>query len=156
MDSYPSRQNPGVRESLDAVDAVRNLNAERLQRPRSYWLMVGAALAVLGLTPLARDVLPPLVAFVVPPLLMLAIVFVASRKQPSAVLNVRLRGLMWLPYIGGVLCAGVVALVGSVLYDSHGSWGIPVATAVVLFALCAVGGPALDVFWSRQTLQRGD
>lgn len=156
MDSYPSRQNPGARESLDAVDEVRNLNAERLQRPRRYWVMAGAALAVLGLIPLAVDVLPPLVAFVVPPILMLTIVVVASRKQPSAVRNVRLRGLMWLPFIGGVLCAGVVAIAGSVLYDSHGFWGIPVATAAVLFALCAVGGPALDAFWARQTRQRRD
>lgn len=156
METDPSRQNSGARESLDAVDAVRDLNAERLRRPRRYWVMVGAGLAVLGLTPLAVDVLPPLTAFVVPPLLMLVIVIVASRKQPSAVRHVRVRGAMWLPYIGGVVCAAAIATVGSVLYDSHGWWGIPVVAAVVLFVLCAVGGPALDAFWAHHTRQRRD
>lgn len=141
----PSAADAG--ESLEALDAVNEMNSGRLQRPRRYWPMVGALLAVLALVPLATDLLPPLVVFLLMPGMIMVIVCVAARKQPPAVRHIRLQGSMWLPYLGGVLVMGLIGGLNSVLYDTHGWWWSPVLAAVVMFLFCAVGGPALDRYW---------
>ncbi len=145
-DHHPSAAEAG--ESLEALDAVGELNAERLQRPRRYWPMVGALLAVLALVPLATDLLPPLAVFLLMPGMIVVIFIVAARKQPPAVRHIRLQGSMWLPYIGGVLVMGLIGGLNSVLYDTRGWWWIPLITAVVMFFICAVGGQALDRYWA--------
>ncbi|MGO2004026.1 MULTISPECIES: hypothetical protein [Micrococcaceae] len=145
-----------ARESLEALDAVGDLNAERLHRPRRYWPMVGALLAVLALVPLATDLLPPLVVFLLMPGMIVVIFSVAARKQPPAVRHIRLQGSMWLPYLGGVLVIGVVGGLNAALYDLHGWWWSPVIAAVGMFLFCAVGGPALDRCWIGRARSRRD
>ncbi len=153
-DHHPSAADAG--ESLEALDAVGELNAERLQRPRRYWPMIGAMFAIFALMPLAADLLPPLAAILVVPGLIVLIAVVAGRKQPSAVRHIRLRGAMWLPYIGGVLAMGLIGGLNSALYDTRGWWWTPLITAVVMFFICAVGGPALDRYWAGRARYRRD
>ncbi|WP_443346423.1 hypothetical protein [Arthrobacter rhombi] len=141
-------------ESVEALDAVGELNTERLRRPRRYWPMVGALLAVLALVPLATDLLPPLVVFLLMPGMIMVIVCVAARKQPPAVRHIRLQGSMWLPYLGGVLVIGMVGGLNAALYDLHGWWWSPVLAAVVMFLFCAVGGPVLDRYWIGRARNR--
>ena len=150
MESYRSTPEIGAGESVDSVRHPRN---DELRRPRRYWVMLGALLAVFGLIPLASDLLPPVATFIVVPLLMMAIAITAAYKQPRAVRSLKLTGIMWLPYLGGVLLVAVLAATGSALYSAHGWWAIPVITATVLFLVSAIGGPALDAFWARHARQ---
>ncbi|WP_417233813.1 hypothetical protein [Arthrobacter sp.] len=122
---------------------------DALRRPRRYWVMLGALLAVLGLIPLAGNLLPPVATFIAVPLLLMAIVITAAHQQPRAVRSLKLTGIMWVPYVGGVVLVAVLAGAGAALYSAHGGWAIPVATAAVLFTVCALGGRAMDDFWGR-------
>lgn len=153
MEYYPSTPNVGAG---DSVDSVRGPNNDDLRRPRRYWAMLGAMLAVFGLIPLAGYLLPPLAMFLMVPLLLLAIGITAARKQPRAVRSLKLIGIMWLPYVGGVLLIAVLAGLGAALYSARGGWGIPVATAAMLFLVSVIGGPALDAFWARHAKQTSD
>ena len=156
MDSDDTPHTAQAGESLAAVEAVGELNAERLQRPRRYWAMVGALLAVLALVPLATNLLPPLAVFLLMPGMIMVVFIVAARKQPSAVRHIRLHGSMWLPFLGGVLVVGFSGGINSSLYDTHGWWWIPVIAAVVMFFICAIGGPALDRYWGGRARYQRD
>lgn len=150
MEYYPSTPNVGAG---DSVGSVRGPNIDDVRRPRRYWAMLGAMLAVFGLIPLASDLLPPLAMFLIVPLLLMAIGITAARKLPRAVRSLKLIGIMWLPYIGGVLLIAVLAGLGAALYSARGGWEIPVVTAAMLFLVSVIGGPALDAFWARHAEQ---
>lgn len=100
--------------------------------------------------PLGTDLLPPLAATLLPLGLIVGIGVLASWKQPTAVRKIRLRGKMWLPYIGGVLLLGLIGGLNAALYSDEGRWWLPPLTAVVLFALVWIGGRAMDRYWARE------
>lgn len=150
MESCPSTPNAGTGEFLDSARHPKN---DDLRRPRSYWTMLGAMLAVFGLIPLASDLLPPLATFIAVPILLMSIAITAAHKQPRVVRSLKLTGIMWWPYLGGVLLIAVLAGAGAALYSARGWWAIPVVTAAVLFTVAAGGGPALDAFWVRHAGQ---
>ncbi|MGP5607736.1 hypothetical protein [Arthrobacter rhombi] len=150
MDSDDTPNAAQAGESLEALGAVGELNAERLQRPPRYWFLVGFILAVLALVPLVTDLLSMPAALLVLPGAIVVVFLFASWKQPSAVRHIRLHGSMWLPFLGGVLVVGFIGGINSALYDTHGWWWIPVIAAVVLFSLGTIGGPALDRYWVRR------
>lgn len=142
------RQQREAREALDVVAQTREVNAERLRRPRWYWFMVGGFLAVFGLLPLTAD-WPPLVRFVLPPALMIVIAVFAAWRQPTAVRKLELRGRMWLPLLGSALAAALVQGLNMALFASHGWWWLPPLTALVLFTGTILAGPAIDRSWAR-------
>ncbi|PZR53075.1 hypothetical protein DNL40_08680 [Xylanimonas oleitrophica] len=137
-----------ARAALAVVERTRTVNAQRLQRPRRYWLIAGALLAVHGLIPLTSGW--PLVASLAPLALLVTIVTFAARRQPSAVRKMRLRGHMWLPLLGLALAAGVLQAVSTVLYGTYGLWWTPVVAAAMLFGGTLLAGPAIDRHWARE------
>ena len=138
-----------AREALQAVQEAKTLNAQRLRRPRRYWIMLGAFLAVFALLPYTSS-WPALLRFIVPPVLVIVIAVIAAWKQPTAVRKIRLSGRMALPLISLAIVAGIVVGTSSALYGEHGWWWLPLLAAIVLFALVAGFGPRMDNFWARR------
>ncbi len=110
--------------------------------------MLGAVLAVFVLMPLSNAVLPPMASAIFPPVAILLIIVVVSWKNPTMVRYIRLRGLMWLAYGGGALLLAVLAAADFFLYAAVGGWWIPLGTALTVFLVCGLGGPALDRRWA--------
>lgn len=133
------------------MDPVGEVNAGHLPRPRRYWLMLALAMVVFMLIPLGTDVLPPLASFLLFPLLMLVIVLWAAGAQSGAVRKTRVRGTMWVPYIGGAVLLGLLGGWNAVLYAAHGWLWLPPSSAAVAFVVVLAGGCALDRFWARRT-----
>ncbi|WP_163542079.1 hypothetical protein [Occultella kanbiaonis] len=138
-----------AREALDAVNATRELNAERLRRPSRYWIMLGLMLAVFGLLPYAAD-WPPLLQYSAAPALMILIAVVAAWKQPTAVRRLRLSGRMGLQLLGFAILAGVVVAVSRAVHLEQGWWWAPLVAAVLLFVFVATVGPRMDRSWARR------
>lgn len=145
---------PTVDEALDAVAAAREVNVERLQRPKRYWIMLGLFLSVFALIPYLTG-LPALVQFVAPVVLVLAVALIAAWKQPTAVRKIKLSGRMGLQLAGFALLAGVVGGVSRGLYSERGWWWLPLLAAVLLFAIVATLGPLMDRSWARQVSNAG-
>lgn len=138
-----------AREALDAVQEAREVNAQRLRRPRRYWIMFGAILAVFALMPYASS-WPPVLQYSIPPALIIAVGIVAAWKQPTAVRKIRLSGRMALRLIAYAVTAGVLVGISGALYSEHGWWWLPACTAVVVFAFVAGVGPLMDRAWARR------
>lgn len=148
MERHPNGENPTAQESLDALAQTAVLNAKRLERPRRYWISVAFMMAVFPLLPLAMG-LPPLIRFIAPPMLIAVIAIVAAWRQPTAVRKIRLRGLRTLPLIGLVALVTAVAMLNMYVYSATQWWGVPLASAALMFAVVTVGGPAIDRGWAR-------
>ncbi|MGM7670333.1 hypothetical protein [Microbacterium sp. A93] len=140
---------PSTREALDAVHEAREINAQRLRRPRRYWIMFGGILAVFALTPYTTG-WPPLVQYLAPAALIIIIGVTAAWKQPTAVRKIRLSGRMVLQLIGFAVVAGVIVGISRALYSEHGWWWLPLIAAIVLFGFVAGIGPRMDRSWARQ------
>ncbi|MBZ2195304.1 hypothetical protein [Occultella gossypii] len=138
-----------AREALDAVSAARELNAERLRRPKRYWIMLGLMLAVFALLPYTAD-WPPLLRYSAAPALMILVAVVAAWRQPTAVRKIRLSGRMGLQLVGFALLGGVVIAVSRGVHLEQGWWWAPLVAAVLLFAFVAGVGPRMDRSWARR------
>lgn len=155
MERQQDGEGPTAQESLDALAQTAALNARRLKRPRRYWISVAFMMTVFPLLPLAVG-LPPLIRFIVPPVLIAVVAAFAAWKQPTAVRKIRLRGLRTLPLIGLVLLAVVLAMLNMYVYSATQWWGVPLASAALMFAIVAVGGPAIDRGWARTASYRDE
>ena len=138
-----------ARESLDALQDAGELNAQRLRRPRRYWIMFAAMLSVFALIQYTTQ-WPPVLRFVAPTALMVVIAIIAAWKQPTAVRKIRLSGRMLLQIAGFAALAGVVGGISHALYAELGWWWIPLVAAVLLFGLVAGLGPLMDRSWARR------
>lgn len=138
-----------AREALDAVQEAKNLNAQRLRRPRRYWIMLGAMLAVFALMPYMTG-WPAVLQFLVPPALAIVIGLIAAWKQPTAVRKIRLSARMVLQLIGFALVAGIIVGLSRALYSEHGWWWLPLVAAIVMFGLVVGIGARMDRSWARQ------
>jgi len=136
-------------EALHAVQQARELNAQRLRRPRRYWIMLGGFVSVFALMPYMSE-WPVLLQFLAPPVLIIVIAVIAAWKQPTAVRKIRLSGRMALQLIGFAIAAGIIGGLSRALYTEHGWWWLPLSAAVVLFGLVAGIGPLMDRSWARQ------
>lgn len=139
----------GARTALDAVEATKKLNAERLRRPKRYWVMFGSFVAVFALLPYTTD-WPGLFQFAIPPLLLILIVVVAGWKQPTAVRKIKLSGRMAIQLVGFAILAGVLGGVSRAAYAEQGWWWVPLVAAIVMFTLVTTVGPLMDRSWTRQ------
>ncbi|MGO1181917.1 MAG: hypothetical protein ACTHZ5_08690 [Micrococcaceae bacterium] len=139
---------PTADEALHAVAEVREVNAERLRRPKRYWVMLGLILAVFALIPYLTG-LPVLVQFLAPVALVLVIALVAAWNQPTAVRKIKLSGRMGLQLAGFAILAGIVGGVSRGLYAEQGWWWVPLLAAVLLFTIVATLGPLMDRSWAR-------
>ena len=144
----------GARAALDAVEATKKLNAERLRRPRRYWIMFGSFLSVFALLPYTSN-WPALFQFVIPPVLLILIGVVAAWKQPTAARKIRLSGRMVIQLIGFAILAGVVGGVSRAVYTAQGWWWAPLVAAVVMFTVITTVGPLMDRSWTRQISRIG-
>lgn len=147
-------QEPAPAESLTALEATRQLNAKRLQRPKRYWTMLGLMLAVFALMPYMRN-WPPILQYITPVILLLGIAAFAAWKQPTAVRKIRLSGGMKLTLIGFALLGGILGGLSNALYAEHGWWWLPATAAVTLFIFVRFGGSAMDRSWARRA-SRGE
>ncbi|CAM3476772.1 hypothetical protein OCAE111667_11815 [Occultella aeris] len=138
-----------TREALDAVSATRELNAERLRRPKRYWIMLGLMLSVFALLPYTAG-WPPLLQILVPPALIALIAVALGRKQPTAVRKLRMSGRMVLQLLGFAILAGVAVAISRGVYLEQGWWWAPLVAAALLFAFVATAGPRLDRSWARR------
>lgn len=152
--SYMESDAVGAREALEVVEETKSLNAERLRRPRRYWLMFGAFLSVFALMPYTLS-WPALFQFVVPPVVLIVIAVVAAWKQPTAVRKIKLSGRMVLQIIGFALLAGVVGGVSRAVYAEQGWWWVPLLAAILLFTVVTTLGPLMDRSWARQVSHVG-
>ncbi|MGI5187135.1 hypothetical protein ACQEVI_03205 [Promicromonospora sp. CA-289599] len=139
----------GARAALDAVEATKKLNAERLRRPKRYWIMFGLFLAVFALLPYTTN-WPALFQLAVPPVLLILIAVVAAWKQPTAVRKIKLSGRMTIQLVGFAILAGVVVGLSRAVYTEQGWWWVPLMAAVVAFTLVTTMGPLIDRSWARQ------
>lgn len=142
-------EHPAASEALDAVARTRELNAERLRRPRRYWTMLGGFMTVFALQPYTFG-WPAVWQFVIPPLVVIAIAIIAAWKQPTAVRRIRLSGRMSLQLAGFVVPVVVIVSIGRALYTAERIWWAPLAAAVLVFAAVVVLGRAMDRSWERQ------
>jgi hypothetical protein len=149
------KDDPTLDEAIDAMAEVREVNVERLQRPKRYWVMLGLFLSVFALIPYLAG-LPPLVQFVAPMVLVLVIALVAAWKQPTAIRKIKLSGRMGFQLAGFAILAGVVGGVGRGVYAAQGWWWVPLLAAVVLFTTVATLGPMMDRSWARQVSSTGN
>jgi peptidoglycan/LPS O-acetylase OafA/YrhL len=147
--SFMESDTAAAREALDAVRATRELNAERLRRPKRYWIFLGLMLSVFALLPYTAD-WPPLLQYVAAPALMILIAVIAGWKQPTAVRKIRLSGRMTLQLLGFAIIAGVVAAISRAVYLEQGWWWAPLVGAVLLFAFVTNVGPRMDRSWARR------
>jgi hypothetical protein len=131
------------------VAAARELNVQRLQRPKRYWIMLGLFLSIFALMPYLTG-LPALVQFVAPVVLMLVIALVAAWKQPTVVRKIKISGRMSLQLIGFAILAGVVAGVSRGIYAEQGWWWVPLLAALILFVIVTTFGTLMDCSWARQ------
>jgi len=158
MESENERQ-ADAHESLEALAEVRLANASRLQRPRRYWIMVASILAILALIPLISR-LPPPAAYAVAPALIVLVAVATGWKQSTVVRKVRVRGLMWLPFVICVSALAVGVGMSFAASTANGWWWLPIVTASVVFAAVLFGGPALDRYWAHRasyaSAQEGD
>lgn len=145
---------PTPAEALDAVAEAREVNVERLQRPKRYWVMLGLFLSVFALIPYLTG-LPVLVQFVAPVALILVIALVAAWNQPTAVRKIKLSGRMGLQLAGFAILAGVITGVSRGVYAEQGWWWVPLLSAVVLFTIVATLGPLMDRSWAHQVSNTG-
>ncbi|PRB15236.1 hypothetical protein [Microbacterium sp. MYb62] len=138
-----------ARRALDAVEAAKALNAERLRRPKRYWIMLGSFLSIFALLPYFSG-WPPLLQFAAPLIAVVVIAVVAARKQPTAVRKIRLSGRMSAQLIGFAVVAGILAGASRAVYSEQGWWWVPMVAAIVMFALVTTVGPLMDRSWARQ------
>lgn len=148
-------QRSEVQASLDALAATSAQNVERLQRPRRYWMGLASMMMIFPLLPYA-EYLPPLVAFILAPVLVFTIALIARRNQPTAVRKIRLSGAMWVQLLGFALTVGIVGGLSRALYSVQGWLWFPAIAALVVFALVAITGPALDRYWARRVSRLGE
>lgn len=146
---------PSPTESLAALEATRDLNAERLQRPKRYWTMLACMLSLYALMPYTRS-WPAWLQYAAPLAAVFVIFAVSAWKQPSAVRKIRLSGAMTLQLIGFALSGGIIVGLSGALYAEHGWWWLPAAAAVLVFALVSAGGRAMDRSWARRASRGGN
>lgn len=143
------KHDPDAHEALDAVHATRKLNAQRLRRPRRYWIMMGALLSVFALLPYTLEWPSPM-NFLGPPALMILIGGIAAWRQPSAVRKIRFSGFMALSLSGFALGAGVIVIISRYAYSEPGMWWAPAAGALLVFVFTITVGQWMDRSWSRR------
>jgi len=138
-----------ARAALDAVRETQRVNAERLRRPKGYWVFFGLMLATL---PLVRYLtfLPEVLRYTLPAVIAVGIALIASRTQPTAVRNIRMSVASWLQLIGFAVIVGIIGGAAGVLHAEEGWWWAPLAGAVLLFGSAVVVGPMLDRAWTRR------
>lgn len=147
--AYMEKRESDAHEALEAVQATRELNAERIRRPRQYWIMMGALLSILALLPYASE-WPAPVNFLGPPALMLLIGGIAAWRQPSAVRKIRFSGFMALNLLVFALSAGVIVIASRYAYAQPDMWWAPGAGALLVFVFTVTVGPWMDRSWSRR------
>ena len=138
-----------ARRALEVVEATKQVNAERLRRPRRYWVMVGLMLSVFALRPYL-SAWPGLLQYIVPVLAVLAIAAVAAWKQPTAVRKIRLSARMAWQLAGFAVLAGILGGVSHAVYAEQGWWWVPAVAALVMFLIVVTIGPMMDRSWARQ------
>lgn len=140
-----------ARAALDAVHETQQVNAERLRRPRGYWVFFGLMLATL---PLVRYLtfLPEVLRYTLPAVIAVGIALIASRTQPNAVRNIRLPVASWLQLVGFAVLIGIIGGAAGALHAAEDWWWAPLAGAALLFGAAVVGGPILDRAWTRRAI----
>jgi len=138
-----------ARRALEVVEATKHVNAERLRRPRRYWVMVGLMLSVFALRPYFST-WPELLQYIVPILAILAIAGVAAWKQPTAVRKIKLSARMAWQLVGFAVLAGILGGVSHAVYVEQGWWWVPAVAALALFLIVVMLGPKMDRSWARQ------
>lgn len=143
---------PGRSEAqatLDEVVRVRSVNDERLRRPGRYWTMIGGFLAVFAMAPLIYDRVPEPYGYLLPPALIPLIAVACMGRAPSAKARYRLKDVKISQLIGLAVGCGVIVGISTGMYRAFDLWWVPVCSALLIFAIGAVGGRQLDRSWAR-------
>ncbi|MDA3147170.1 hypothetical protein JSO19_07235 [Leucobacter sp. UCMA 4100] len=143
-----------AREALDVVEEAQKLNAERLQRPRRYWVMLGLFLSVLALLPYTSS-WPVVFQLVVPLAAVVVIAVVVAWKQPTAVRKIKLSGRMVAQLLGFALLAGIIGGLSRAVYAEQGWWWVPMVAAIIMFTIVTTLAPLMDRSWARQVSHIG-